>query len=236
MRCHVEIAAAAVGALAILIGPVVCSAGRASEPAPPRPPLIEDDPALSRALRLQMKEPEPPEMSAGERLAGSMWRYGPRFTAGYRLGKLACSVGDCWYHQFSLMFYPLAIATMQNPWWRLVRFGLGVEGGGETEQTRQRWWQRNQTLAGVIALGLQLPHRVTPYVDFVVTMGALHRHIYNKDLFHFVHSVGLEAGAAVFVWRSFLLEASAGWRRSVVKVDPKTLYYDTFTFKIGMGF
>jgi hypothetical protein len=197
--------------------------------------LIPDDPALNYALRRQMKKAPAPKLPLTVRLKNSVWRYGPRFSAGYRLNKFACSVGDCWYHQFSIMAYPLAMASLTNPWWRLLRFGLGIEAGGETTQKRERWWQRNQSMYGVISLGMQYPHRVTPFLDFVLTLGAIHRHIYNKDLFHFAHSVGIETGAAVFIWKHFQLGASVGWRRSVIKVDPKSLYYDSFTMNVWLG-
>ena len=196
-------------------------------------PLIPDDPGLDRALRQQLRSPAPPRV---EKLKALMWRYGSRMNLSYRWGKFACSVSSCAYHQFSLMFYPVAMAAPSSPYWRMLRLGIGVEGGGETTQKRERWWQRNQTLAGVLSLGVQFPYRVTPFFDFIVTMGALHRNIYNKDLFHFTHSVGLEAGVTVFAASWFGVTASLGWRRWVIKVNPKSLYYDTFTVATGVGF
>lgn len=196
-------------------------------------PFIQEDPGLDRALRKQLKKPQP---TTSERLARNMWRYGSRLNLAYRWGKFACATSSCPYHQFSLVIYPMAMAAPKGPFWRMVRLGVGLEAGGETTQSREKWWQRNQTIAGVLSLGLQYPYRVTPFVDFIVTLGAIHRNIYNKDLFHFAHSVGIEAGVTVFAASWFGVTASLGWRRWVIKVDPKDLYYDTLTFSTGIGF
>jgi len=195
--------------------------------------IIDDDPGMDMALKEQLK---PPKKTAGEMLDHAMWRFGSRMVVGYRWSKFACSVSSCPYHSFSLMFYPVAMAKAESPVWRMIRIGLGLEGGGETTQTREKWWMRNQVLAAVVSLGMQFPYRVTPFIDFVVALGAVHRNIYNKDLFHFTHSLGIEAGATVFPVKWLGLTATLGWRRWVIKTNPDSLYYDTFTFMTGIGF
>lgn len=207
-------------------------------PAAPGPAI--DDPALNRELELQLTLPErPPSPVKKVKKPGPppkiRW-FGPRVQLGYRIGQFACALAPCWYHQFSLMFYPVAFSSPRNIWWRILRFGVGMEGGGETTQERQKSWQRNHHLAGNLSIGVQYPWRVTPYLDWIITLGALHRHIYNKDLFVFAHSLGLEAGAAVYVAGSFNLATSVGWRRWVAKTEPQSMYYDTVTLNFAVGF
>ncbi len=195
--------------------------------------LIDDDPGLDLALKQQMKTPEKSRL---EKLSDRMWQFGPRMTLGYRWSKSACAVSACPFHQFSLVFHPFAIAGPKNPVFRTVRLGIGIEGGGETTQTREKWWSRNHSLAAILSFGVQFPQRVTPFADFVMTLGALHRNIYNQDLFHFAHSMGIEAGVSIFPLSRLQVTAAVGWRRWVIKTDTDSLYYDSFTFITGVGF
>lgn len=195
--------------------------------------LIDDDPGLDLALKQQMQTPE---KGMTEKLSSQMWGFGPRMTLGYRWSKSACAVSSCPYHQFSIVFHPIAIAALENPVLRMIRLGIGIEGGGETTQARHKWWSRNHSLAAVISIGFQFPHRVTPFLDFLMTLGALHRNIYNKDLFHFAHSLGIEGGVTVFPLSRLYITAAVGWRRWVIKTSQNSLYYDSFTFMTGIGF
>lgn len=226
---------------AILVCPLATAFGGPPKKIEPRPsgPLI-DDPEMNRELEVQIKlkpRPKVVKKKVKKKKPPPKYRWnGPRVQIGYRIGQFACALKPCWYHQFSIAFYPVAFSNAESMWWRVLRFGIGMEGGGETTQDRKKKWQRNHHLGGLLSIGIQYPWRVTPYLDWIFTLGAIHRHVFNKDLFHFAHSVGLEVGAAVYVAGPFNLAMSVGWRRWVMKTEPDSTYYDTVTVNFTFGF
>ncbi|MCD6499713.1 MAG: hypothetical protein J7M25_15585 [Deltaproteobacteria bacterium] len=212
-------------AVALCVTTTSAMAARADEPV-----LVDMDPAMNHALvqLLHQAHRKPHEAWKGP------GRQGPRAVLAYRLGQFACETRPCWYHQFSLMLYPIAMGDPETAAWKMIRFGIGIEGGGERSQTLGHWWQRHHHLAAVLSLGAQYPARVTPWIDFVVTLGAVHRNLYGKDLFNFAYSTGLEVGAAWFVAGPFNVNASVGWRHWVVNAKPD-IGYDTITITAGLG-
>ena len=133
-----------------------------------------------------------------------------------------------------IMFYPTAWLDSQG-FWRALRFGIGLVAAGESTQERTKWWQHNFGLEVALALGLQYPARFTPYAEFVLGLGALHRNIYNKDFIEFAYSVGLEAGFEVYLTGHFNLGMAFGWRRSVVNSPGGSFYADSWTLSVGIG-
>lgn len=206
-----------------------------AEPTKTKPTI--DDPELDRELENQFSLPVRRLSPKKPKAALPSPRFhGPRFQVGYRLSQFACAVEPCWYHQFSLMFYPIAFAKPERLWLRMMRIGLGMEAGGETTQKRDRKLQRNHHMAAQISLGIQYPWRVTPYLDWVLTLGSIHRNIYNKDAFIFAFSSGLDVGGSVFIVGPLNAGLSLGWRRYVMQTKPISMYYDTFVLTLTLGF
>ena len=217
--------AAFVTTLWLCVATAPAMAARAADPI-----LVNMDPGMNHALVQILRQ--------AHRKTHKAWkgpgRQGPRVVLAYRLGQFACETGPCWYHQFSLMLYPIAMGDPETPAWKMIRFGIGIEGGGERTQSVGHWWQRHHHLAAVLSAGAQYPARVTPWLDFVVTLGAVHRNLYGKDLFNFAYSMGLDLGAAWFVAGPFNVNASVGWRHWVVNAKPD-IGYDTVTITAGLG-
>lgn len=189
-----------------------------------------DDPGIDLAIRGVLAEARaglPASPFAGP--SGAHLRL---FYRGYRYH---CATGLCWYNGAGLMVYPTAWISPGSGW-RILRFGIGIGGAGETSQSRERWWQHDFTLEAVLAFGLQYPWHLTPYAELLVGLGALHRNLYNSDEVFFSYSIGLEAGLEWFAWKSFNIAVSLGWRRSIVDLGRQSLYADSLTFSVGLGF
>ncbi|MDY0004116.1 MAG: hypothetical protein RBU30_22650 [Polyangia bacterium] len=203
---------------------------RTSPPArePPRPK--SDDPGIDKAIHGVLAEartglPRPPfDGPSGAHLRLFFRRY-----------KFHCATGACWYDGAGLMVYPTAWIDTESGW-RILRFGIGIGGAGETSQSRERWWQHDFTIEAALAFGLQYPWHLTPYAEFLLSLGALHRNVYNSDDVFFSYSFGFDAGLEWFAWKSINLAASIGWRRSIVKIGRQALYADSLTFSVGLGF
>lgn len=198
-------------------------------PAPDKARFVPDDPLMNHLVERWVRSKAQPS-GWGPR------RQGPRSFVGYRLAAFDCVVRSCWYHEAVITIYPIAMAGPDAGAARLFRLGLGLEGGGERTLDPQKSWQHHQHLAGVISFGLQYPWRVTPFVDFVATLGAVHRNLYNKDFFDFSYSLGLDFGASIFFYGRYHVTGSVGWRRWVVRSDIARLYYDSLTITAGLGF
>lgn len=153
----------------------------------------------------------------------------------YRGFDFHCATGPCWYNGAGLVVYPSAWLDLRGGW-QALRFGIGLAGGGESSQTRDRWWQHDFVLEALLVVGLKYPWRLTPYAEFLVGLGAMHRNLYNKDQVFFAYSFGLEAGLELFIRGSFHIGASVGWRRSLVKTDLHVLYADSVTCSVFFGF
>ncbi len=161
---------------------------------------------------------------------------GPGLFLGYRLASFLCQVRACWFHQGVVMVYPLALLEPESLEGKLLRFGIGLEGGMEKSLDPDKSWQHHQHAAGLLSMGLQYPWRVTPFLDFVVGLGVLHRNLYNKDFFDFAYSFGLDLGTSIFVVGRFHVTASVGWRRWAVRSDLGNLYVDSWSMTAGLGF
>ncbi len=195
--------------------------------------LVPDDPAmdhlLSKAVEGKERQPLPGQWMAPK-------RRGPGFFLGYRLAAFDCVVRPCWYHQVTLMLYPISLADPETVTGRVVRLGLGLEAGTETSQETMKWWQHHQHLGAVVSLGVQYPWRIMPFIDFVVTLGGVHRNLYNKDFFDFAYSLGFDFGGSVFVVGAFHVTGSIGWRRWVLRSDMAHVFYDSLSITAGLGF
>ncbi len=190
-----------------------------------------DDPGIQRSIEGVLEEArtgsfEPPATGP----------HGARFRLFYKGYQFLCALENpaCMYNGMGMMFYPTAWLDSSG-FWRALRFGIGLMGAGESKQDRTRWWQHNFGMEVLLALGLQYPARFTPYAEFVLGLGALHRNIYNKDLIDFAYSVGLEAGFEVYLTGHFNLNAAFGWRYSQVNTAGGSFYANSWTVSVGIG-
>ncbi len=221
-------------ALLILVASVALPTGLAwAGPSQKAPPHREyaDDPGIQRSIEGVLEEArtgsfEPPQTGP----------HGSRFRLFYKSYEFMCALENpaCLYNGMGMMFYPTAWLDSTG-FWRNLRFGIGLMGAGETKQATSKWWQHNFGLEVLLALGLQYPARFTPYTEFVLGLGALHRNIYNKDFIEFAYSVGIEAGFEVYLTGHFNLNAAFGWRRSLVNTPGGAFYADSWTVSLGIG-
>jgi hypothetical protein len=189
-----------------------------------------DDPGIHQAIHkvlVEARTGEPVEPERGPNGANvKFW---------YRGFEFACATSVCFYHGVGIMAYPSAWIDLEGGW-RILRFGIGLQAAGEDVQQRDTWWKHNFLLEGLLSIGIQYPWTLTPYAELIVGLGAVHRNLYNWDEINFAYSFSLEAGLEWFVYGSFNLSASVGWRRSVVDTGESSRYADSVTFQVGFGF
>jgi len=215
-------------AVTIPAGPILAGPSRAA----PTHREYANDPGIQQSIQGVLEEAR-----TGSFEPDPTGPHGARFRMFYKGYQFLCAAAQsaCMYNGMGFMFYPTAFLDSTG-FWRALRFGIGLMAAGESTQVRTRWWQHNFGLEVALALGLQYPARFTPYAEFVLGLGALHRNIYNKDFIEFAYSVGIEAGFEVYLTGHFNLGASFGWRRSVVNTPGGSFYADGWTLSVGFGF
>lgn len=202
--------------------------GPRPRPAPPRP--LSDDPGIDRSIRGVLDEAR-----IGLPMAPFTGPNGAHLRLAFRGYRFHCAQGACWYNGAGIIVYPTAWIETKSAA-RILRLGIGIGGAGETSQARERWWQHDFNIEAQLIAGLQYPWHLTPYFEFIVGLGALHRNLYNKDDVLFAYAFGFDVGVEWFAYRSFNLAASVGWRRSIVDSGRQSLYIDSATFSVGLGF
>jgi hypothetical protein len=212
---------------------------RSRRPPPPSPARIandavDDDPGVQRAVKNLIvearlyKPTQKPKKKAGPTrvVAGRLF---------FRMYEFKCATGPCWYESLGFMGYISGWVDLPGNW-NVLRFGIGLASGFENSQERTKWWQHNFLIEVLLAVGIQYPARVTPYLELTIGLGAMHRNLYNQDTIDFTYSVGLDAGVDVFLYKQLNIGASIGYRRSVVDVGEAKFFIDSFTFQVGLGF
>lgn len=191
---------------------------------------LADDPGIDVAIRDVLAEAR-----LGKPVVVVPGPHGAHLRLFWQGFQFHCAAGPCWYNGAGLVVYPSAWIDFKGGW-RALRFGLGLGGAGEGSQERQTWWQHDFLLEALLVVGLQYPWKLTPYVEFVVGLGAMHRNLYNQDDVFFAYSFGLQAGLEWFVYKAFNLGATVGWRRSLMDIGPQTIYADSVYVAVGIGF
>jgi hypothetical protein len=156
----------------------------------------------------------------------------PRFKLAYRrLWIAAPDNGTQPFDAVALDFYPLS---------RIVRLGIQGEfgwGGGDYSL----WY----FLTGV-ALGLQYPARVTPFVEGRFVAGVVGGSFMGQAAASWMYQGGIETGVEIYYASRFYLSAAIGWAHPVyggvdvaaLKQDVivrKDFANDTVTVKVGLG-
>ncbi len=214
-----------------LPGPWLRSARAAPPARTPTPTRVyADDPGVNLAITKVLHEAR-----SGVPLEPKPGPHGARLKFLYRMFEFRCADGPCWYYGVGMVAYPSGWIDMKGGW-RALRFGIGLQGAGENKQQRDSWWQHNFMLEALLVVGLQYPWRLTPYAEFIVGLGAMHRNLYNKDNIDFAYSFGVEAGLEWFAYGRFNMSAAVGWRRSIVDTGEISLFADSVTFHVGFGF
>jgi hypothetical protein len=216
--------------VAAVVFPVDTSVAGPSQTAPAHREYA-NDPGIQRSIEGVLEEAR-----KGTFKPAPTGPHGARFRLFYKSFEFMCALENpsCLYNGMGMMFYPTAWIDSTG-FWRNLRFGIGLMGAGESKQQTSRWWQHNFGLEVLLALGLQYPARFTPYAEFMLGLGAMHRNIYNKDFIDFAYSVGLEAGFEVYLTGHFNLNAAFGWRRSLVNTPGGSFYADSWTVSVGIG-
>ncbi len=157
----------------------------------------------------------------------------PRFKLSYRrVWAASPDGGDLPFDVAELDFYPVS---------RFVRFGLAGEfgyGGGNYGL----WY----FVTGA-SLGLQLPMRVTPFLEGRFVAGIIGGTFMGQSAVSWIYEGGIDTGVEVYIARRFYVSAAIGWahpvyggvdvaalneNQTVVRKDFGT---DAFTFKVGLG-
>lgn len=221
-------------AILVLIAAVAFPAG-SSQAGPSRaaPAHREyaDDPGIQQSVEGVLEEAR-----TGSFEPAATGPHGARFRLFYKGYQFLCALQNpaCMYNGMGFMFYPTAWLDLTG-FWRAVRLGIGLTAAGESKQERTKWWQHNFGMEVTLALGLQYPARFTPYGEFVLGLGALHRNIYNKDFIEFAYSAGIEVGFEVYLTGHFNLGAAFGWRYSQVNTAGGSFYANSWTLSVGIG-
>ena len=157
----------------------------------------------------------------------------PRFKLSYRRVWMASlEGGDLPFDAAELDFYPVS---------RFVRFGITGEfgyGGG----TYGLWY----FVTGA-SLGLQLPMRVTPFLEGRFVAGLFGGSFMGQTALSWIYEGGIDTGIEVYIAKRYYFSAAIGWahpvyggvdvaqlneNQTVVRKDFGT---DSFTFKVGLG-
>jgi hypothetical protein len=157
----------------------------------------------------------------------------PRFKLAYRrVWAAAPGGGDLPFDVAELDFYPVS---------KFVRFGLAGEfgwGGGDYGL----WY----FVTGV-SLGLQLPMRVTPFLEGRFVAGIVGGSFMGQSAASWIYEGGIDTGIEVYYARRFYVSAAIGWAHPVYGgvdvtqlnenqvIVRKDFATDSFTFKIGLG-
>lgn len=221
-------------AILILVTAVVLPAspsGAGPARAAPAHREYADDPGIQRSIEGVLEEAR-----TGSFEPAPTGPHGSRFRLFYKGYQFICALESpvCMFNGMGMMFYPTAWLDSTG-FWRMLRLGIGLMGAGESKQDRTRWWQHNFGLEVLFAMGLHYPARVTPYGEFVLGLGALHRNIYNKDFIEFAYSAGIEVGLEVYLTGHFNLNVAFGWRYSQVNTDGGSFYVNSWTLSFGIG-
>jgi hypothetical protein len=187
----------------------------------------EDDPKLARGE------------SAAPRPTRRRWpvitHAVPRFELGYRyLSMTGLDGASQPFHSATLGFYPVS---------NLIRFGLDTEVAFATD-TYSMW-----TLSEGVALGLQWPARVTPFVEGRFFAGLIGATVAGHSGVSYLYGGGIDGGVHVYYAGRFYITASIGWIHpnyngidvSALLANPKSIpptklfTSDAFTMKVGLG-
>jgi hypothetical protein len=199
----------------------------------------EDDPMLARtpaaSVRVVLPDEDDPKLSRGARRLWS-WRDHPvpRVKLAYRrLVAAGLEGGDLTFDAVGLSYYPSS---------GILRFGLDTEVGiGDRYDS---WY-----LTSGAVLGLQLPARVTPFVEGRFVAGLIGGSYLGQTAVSYIYTGGIDSGIELYYAGRFYLSAAIGWAHPVysgidvayTKANPKLAPHrkefenDSFTFKIGLG-
>lgn len=197
----------------------------------------EDDPKLARGGRVEEDDPKLARAAAVERPAPPRPRRPvPRFELAYRWLRAAGLEGPPTdFNVVELKYFPSS---------GYFRFGMSAEAGIGADLFSS-WF-----LTAGASVGVQVPWRVTPFLDGRFSAGLLGGSYLGHTAVSWVYMGGIEGGASVFLVGRFHLTAAVGWTRPVfsgIDVDalrenpllaPKRKEFanDTVTVKVGLGF
>jgi len=120
-------------------------------------------------------------------------------------------------------------------YWRLLRFGIGLAGAGEQHQQVDEWYHHQWGVELLLSAGLQVPMRVTPYVEFQGSLGLMHLYLYNRDAFSLAYSLSVLAGAEWFIVARMTIGVAVGWRRTIARYEGADLFADSFFLQVSFG-
>jgi hypothetical protein len=157
----------------------------------------------------------------------------PRFKLSYRrVWAASPDGGDLPFDVAGLDFYPVS---------KFVRFGISGEVG---------WGGGNYGLwyfVTGVSLGLQLPMRVTPFLEGRFVAGLLGGTFMGQSAVSWIYEGGIDTGVEIYYARRFYVSAAIGWAHPVYGgidvaqlnqnqvVVRKDFATDSFTFKVGLG-
>jgi hypothetical protein len=196
---------------------------RASEA--PRTSEDEDDPKLARQTA------RPPKRRRWPVITHAV----PRFELGYRyLSMNGLDGASEPFHSATLGFYPVS---------NLIRFGLDTELAFASDPYGM--W----TLSEGVALGLQWPARVTPFVEGRFYAGLIGATVAGQAGVSYLYGGGIDGGVHVYYAGRFYVTVSVGWTHPIYNgIDVpaflahptsspprKEFESDAFTLKVGLG-
>jgi hypothetical protein len=132
------------------------------------------------------------------------------------------------------MTHPTAWYSVPG-YWRLLRFGIGLAGAGEQHERVDKWFRHQWGVELLLSTGLQVPMRVTPYVEFQGSLGLMHLYLYNRDAFSLAYSLSVLAGAEWFIVARMTIGVAVGWRRTIARFEGADLFTDSFFLQVSFG-
>lgn len=166
------------------------------------------------------------------RLLADSPRRPPRRTSAFAFGYRIFGIRDAYerpqaWHVVSIEVSPLR---------RWVRLDFITEVGWEGGPAARDGDRADLLLMEKAGLGVQYPHWVSPFLEFQGGAGMARIELFDRSDIVFVYALGLDAGARWAVTRWMSLGASIGWLRPVIRRPEYTVYHDTFTAKLSIGF
>jgi hypothetical protein len=183
--------------------------------------------ALPETTLVRTAEPDtPPPLTYKPR------RDKPRRTASFVFGYRTFAIRDAFGRPQSWHVGSVEVSPLR----RWVRLDLITEIGGEGGAAARDGDKADLMLVQKAGLGVQYPGWLTPFLAFQGGVGGARVELFDRNDLLFVYTLGIDAGAQWAATRWLFVHVALGWIHPTFRRPERSVRYDAFTFKVGIGF